>query len=780
MNSFLPCANQKLVELGWGKIALPITPGTKRPSWPNWSSQTVVYDETSPWADPKALDAKGYGAGLRMGLDIGDETGLVAVDIDTMNPTLAAQIVADVRAFGRFLGYVTRTGKAPKTMFLFRTKDLAPLKGRKINLGNGEQIELLHAGRQVVVAGIHPDTGKEYTLDTTPLGRWEFRPGSMTPVSTDDLETLWDTLTRKYHVVVPGSAVIAGTATKNELLAEIEAGVSLHDNMCRYTKKLVEDGWTSDEIKEHVREEVLPKVPRDAQRVHAMDGQELDRIVDGAMARYGNESRAKVLRDARASTPAGDFGGGGGLGEIEEDPFAPIDENGNVVGSTDPVMDSLVKTYGAKGKGAGVKTSRLTFDYTGWDVPASSLPLDRWIDEQKLLLRGAFMAVTGPGGVAKSTLILNMVLSLMSGNACYGNKVVDEKGWKDLKVLYVSADDSDTVVLKRAAAWLKWSGESGVGLLNRLGRACVGSGLSGWNMKTGVQDLEDEIDRMDADVVIIDPFLNVSGLQDENSSADMFAALGGIKDMLERKGVAGLLIHHERKGGSDGGKGGTAADRVRGSSALVGAMRGSWSATKMRDEDFQMAGLGGGVVIGEEWRYVMLETGKSNYSPHLDTKYFRLVSVDLGNAVVAGGRSDSYGVVELLQGVAPVSGVNLGASVVQTVLDKLGQMAQGKKWFRPGIKNNERSHKVFTGETGDPDFQGANRIADRDTLMRIIRELERAGNIERKIIPSSDTKYRNGEEDGYVVLNKTYVPTHEFQNSSQNVTPEDPFGPSET
>jgi hypothetical protein len=189
----------------------------------------------------------------------------------------------------------------------------------------------------------------------------------------------------------------------------------------------------------------------------------------------------------------------------------------------------------------------------------------------------------------------------------------------------------------------------------------------------------------------------------------------------------------------------------------------------MREDDFLAAGLAGAAVPGEEWRYVMLETGKSNYAPQLGNKYFRLVSVDLGNAVVAGGRSDSYGVVEMLQGVAAVTRASISASTLQAVLDKIGQMEKAQKWFRPGIRNSERGHQVFTGESGDPDFQGSRRIADRDTLKKIIFELERAGCISRQTIPSIKTKNRNGNEDGYVVLNGIYVPAGEFKAS------QDPF-----
>src|SRR5262245_23114658 len=96
-----------------------------------------------------------------------------ALDIDIMNPEAAEAVEALVRGrigdAGRML---VRTGKAPKRAVLFRTD--TPFKKIQVELINpdgseprlGEKhpgIEFLCDGQQVVVDGIHPDTGKPYS-----------------------------------------------------------------------------------------------------------------------------------------------------------------------------------------------------------------------------------------------------------------------------------------------------------------------------------------------------------------------------------------------------------------------------------------------------------------------------------------------------------------------------------------------------------------------------------------------------------------------------------------
>ena len=82
-----------------------------------------------------------------------------------MNQEAAEAVEALARDRFEEKGYILlRIGKAPKRAILFRTD--APFKKIQEFLispdGSKEKIELLGDGQQLIVDGIHPDTGKPY------------------------------------------------------------------------------------------------------------------------------------------------------------------------------------------------------------------------------------------------------------------------------------------------------------------------------------------------------------------------------------------------------------------------------------------------------------------------------------------------------------------------------------------------------------------------------------------------------------------------------------------
>jgi hypothetical protein len=103
------------------------------------------------------------------------------LDADVLNEPAAIAIEDLVRERFEERGYILpRIGKAPKRAIPFRTND--PFNKITSNLiaadgSTGEKIEFLGAGQQVVAAGVHPDTGKEYSW---PLG-------NPTDIAHDDL-----------------------------------------------------------------------------------------------------------------------------------------------------------------------------------------------------------------------------------------------------------------------------------------------------------------------------------------------------------------------------------------------------------------------------------------------------------------------------------------------------------------------------------------------------------------------------------------------------------------
>ncbi|MFZ2081840.1 MAG: bifunctional DNA primase/polymerase [Xanthobacteraceae bacterium] len=89
-----------------------------------------------------------------------------AIDIDIMHPDAAAAIEALAREHFEEHGYVlVRFGKAPKRAILLRTNEPFNKIARMLIAPDGstQKIEILATGQQIVVAGIHPETKRNYS-----------------------------------------------------------------------------------------------------------------------------------------------------------------------------------------------------------------------------------------------------------------------------------------------------------------------------------------------------------------------------------------------------------------------------------------------------------------------------------------------------------------------------------------------------------------------------------------------------------------------------------------
>src|SRR5947208_4066590 len=136
----------------------PIPVQGKAPRMARWQQHhSTNHDEIELWAKvfPEAMN-----------------TGVLcratpALDIDILNPE-AAKAVEDLarRRFGEVERFLVRIGRAPKRAVLFRARE--PFKKIQAlviaaNGENGQKIEILGDGQQIVVDGVHPDTRKPYS-----------------------------------------------------------------------------------------------------------------------------------------------------------------------------------------------------------------------------------------------------------------------------------------------------------------------------------------------------------------------------------------------------------------------------------------------------------------------------------------------------------------------------------------------------------------------------------------------------------------------------------------
>jgi Family of unknown function (DUF5906)/Bifunctional DNA primase/polymerase, N-terminal len=168
-----------------------------------------------------------------------------AIDIDIMNPEAAEAVEALARDRFEERGYfLVRIGRPPKRAILLRT--LEPFKKLQAPLiapgGDTEQkIEILGDGQQLVVAGIHPDTKRPYTWHGGEPGA--IARDELPDISADEARAFLDDavelLVREFgydRVGRPrpddgGGGGHGGGANWDQLVANIRAGISLHDSL---------------------------------------------------------------------------------------------------------------------------------------------------------------------------------------------------------------------------------------------------------------------------------------------------------------------------------------------------------------------------------------------------------------------------------------------------------------------------------------------------------------------------------------------------------------------
>jgi hypothetical protein len=246
-------------------------------------------------------------------------------------PTLDADILLEqaVRAIEQHVrehfeerGYILpRVGKPPKLAIPFRTEE--PFKKIVVNLiapdgSEGQKIEFLADGEQVVVAGIHPDTKQPY--------RWlNGEPG---PIKLEDLpyireagaRALVDDIVKilvhdfgykraparpkgKRNGAKPHAGGGGGDSDWAHLHENIRTGRELHDSVCTLAAKMIASGMNSGATVNMLRGlmegSAAPKDERWRMRVN-----EIPAAVDSAVTKYGRETSARSSSPARAEPAA--------------------------------------------------------------------------------------------------------------------------------------------------------------------------------------------------------------------------------------------------------------------------------------------------------------------------------------------------------------------------------------------------------------------------------------------------------------------------------------------
>jgi Bifunctional DNA primase/polymerase, N-terminal len=231
-----------------GYMPLPLF--GKAPPLKEWQKLTVIsHDMITLWSKVWP-DASNTGCLTRY---------MPALDLDILNEEAARAIEDLVRERFEERGwFLVRIGKPPKRAIVFRT--ITPFRKITVPLiapngGSDEKIELLCDGQQLVVDGIHPDTGQPYRWFAGEP--WRIRRDELPYISEaeaqkliDDAATLLSNAfgyTRtaaapKSNGIVPGDG---GEAVWKFHLDNIRHGRGLHDSITQLAAALIRSGMQS-------------------------------------------------------------------------------------------------------------------------------------------------------------------------------------------------------------------------------------------------------------------------------------------------------------------------------------------------------------------------------------------------------------------------------------------------------------------------------------------------------------------------------------------------------
>ncbi|WP_347265343.1 helicase RepA family protein [Nitrobacter sp.] len=330
-----------------------------------------------------------------------------------------------------------------------------------------------------------------------------------------------------------------------------------------------------------------------------------------------------------------------------------------------------------------------------WRDPATITPR-QWIYGHHLI-RKYVAATIAPGGVGKSTLTIGDAVAMASGKALLGLRPHGP-----LRVWLWNGEDPREEIERRVVAACLHHGiepseiagrlflDSGRDVPIRIGE----TGANGPKVAMPVIDvLIDAIRERRIDVLIIDPFVSVHSMP-ENDNGAMDAAVKAFALVADRTGCAIDLVHHSRKlNGADAD-----IDAARGGSAIAGAVRSARALNVMSAE----AAKAFAIAESDRRAFVRIDDAKANLAPSSAAKWFKLASEPLGNAT-ADRPEDFVAVAEPWtppDAMADITVAHLLA--VQKAIHKqaLRESPQANSWV-----GHEIGRVLGLNSYGDPDKQ---------------------------------------------------------------------------
>lgn len=288
-----------------------------------------------------------------------------------------------------------------------------------------------------------------------------------------------------------------------------------------------------------------------------------------------------------------------------------------------PRLVSGVVVEGAAAPGVPPKPEPLWLDEGEWEAVA--IPRRPWV-VPNYLMRGSVSVLSGQGAGGKSSLVVAWTIS-----GATGVPVGEFSPAKPLICVNYNTEDDMDEQRRRYSAALVQAGKGPQDVARRVircGPNTIGT-LFERDSNTGrivataaMVALEAICADSGADVLVCDPLAELHNAE-ENDNTAMRAVVAAFRGMAQRLGIAILILHHDRKGNNAPGD----MDRMRGASAITGAVRVMLTLTTMSQEEAEKFGI----PADQRRRHFRIDGAKSNYAPAQDAEWWRLSGVELPN-----------------------------------------------------------------------------------------------------------------------------------------------------
>jgi hypothetical protein len=282
--------------------------------------------------------------------------------------------------------------------------------------------------------------------------------------------------------------------------------------------------------------------------------------------------------------------------------------------------------------------------------------------------------LVAPGDVGKTTLRLTQAIELATGRELLGMRV-----FRRCRVLIVSFEDDLAELHRRLLASCRYHDIRPDELRGWLFcRALIGGpklaelDAQGRRRQIGLLDklLRQAITQRRYDLLILDPFVKLHALN-ESDNPDMDFVCSLLIKIAQDYNIAVDSPAHTHKGAITAGD----ADARRGASAQRDAGRLDYTFTVMSEAE----ALQFGIPLDERKRYMRLDKAKANIVRAMKARWFRLVSVPLGNATDDYPEGDEVQAIERWE--PPETWAGIEPETLNAVLDGIeAGMADGRRY----------------------------------------------------------------------------------------------------